>query len=114
MPKVVINRCHGGFGLSNKAIELLFEMKGWDLDKDDSSESYTVYYKKTSEGNEYFYEGDLERDDSELVTVVEKLGEEANGWAADLKIVDVPDDVKWYVDEYDGLEWVAEEHRVWQ
>jgi hypothetical protein len=89
-------------------------MKGWEMTKDTSNERFTVYFKGTNtEESPEFYEGDLERDDSELVAVVEKLGEEANGWAADLKIVEIPDDVKWYIDEYDGLEWIAEEHRKW-
>ena len=32
---------------------------------------------------------------------------------AELKIVEIPDDVNWYVEEYDGKEHVAELHRVW-
>jgi len=27
--------------------------------------------------------------------------------------VEVPDDVDWYVEEYDGLEHIAERHRTW-
>ena len=30
-----------------------------------------------------------------------------------LTIVDVPDEVKWHIHEYDGLEHVAEDHRTW-
>ena len=26
----------------------------------------------------------------------------------------IPDDVEWYVEEYDGIEWVAEVHRTWR
>jgi len=53
------------------------------------------------------------RSDSDLIAVIEQLGEEANGWAADLAVVDIPEDVKWYIDEYDGIEHVAEIHRTW-
>jgi len=27
--------------------------------------------------------------------------------------VEIPDDVKWHIHEYDGLEHVAEDHRTW-
>ena len=32
---------------------------------------------------------------------------------AELKIVEVPDDVVWEIDEYDGLESISEVHRRW-
>ena len=35
------------------------------------------------------------------------------GFAANLKIVEVPDDVNWEVVQYDGLEHIAEKHRTW-
>jgi hypothetical protein len=42
------------------------------------------------------------------------MGDAANGWAAELKVVEVPDDAEWFVDDYDGREWVAEKHRTWE
>jgi hypothetical protein len=60
-----------------------------------------------------FHDSDLERNDPVLVQVVEELGEDANGAHAELKIVEIPDDVEWQIDEYDGVEWVAEKHRTW-
>jgi hypothetical protein len=39
--------------------------------------------------------------------------EKSSGVYAELKIVDIPDDVEWEIDEYDGKEWVAEVHRTW-
>jgi len=48
-----------------------------------------------------------------LIAVIEELGEEANGRCAEIAIVEIPDDVEWEVDEYDGKEWVAEIHRTW-
>ncbi len=89
--KIVINRCHGGFSLSDKALAL---------------------YNKLS-GNKDTYDRDIERDDPHLVKVVETLGKEANGRYAALTIVDIPDDVEWQIEEYDGREWVAEIHRTW-
>ena len=90
--KIVINRCHGGFSLSDKALVL--------------------YYKLS--GNEGMYSRDIPRDDLHLVKVVETLAKEANGRYAALTIVDIPDDVEWQIEEYDGMEWVAEVHRIWQ
>lgn len=49
----------------------------------------------------------------DLVDVVESLGEKANGRHARLKIIEIPDDVNWEIDEYDGYEHVAEVHRTW-
>jgi hypothetical protein len=48
-----------------------------------------------------------------LVAVVEELGKEANGTYSELKVVEIPSDVKWHISEYDGDEWVAENHRTW-
>jgi hypothetical protein len=54
-----------------------------------------------------------ERSHPLLIRVVEELGTEANGDCAKLKIVEIPDDVEWSIEEYDGNEWVAETHRRW-
>ena len=32
---------------------------------------------------------------------------------ANLKMVEIPDDVEWEIADYDGKEWVAEKHRTW-
>ena len=53
------------------------------------------------------------RQDPDLVAVVEKLGEKANGSFADLKVVEIPDGVNWQIEEYDGLEWISEVHQTW-
>ena len=57
--------------------------------------------------------GAYERTDPDLVAAVEALGEEANGLRASLLVVEIPDDVDWYIEEYDGHEWIAETHRTW-
>ena len=44
----------------------------------------------------------------------EKLGEAAShGLGSSLYVVEVPDDVKWTITDYDGVEQVEEVHRVW-
>ena len=92
--KVVINNCYGGFSLSEAGIARYIELKGTEL-------------------TDNFYDRDIPRDDAVLILVVEELGDAANGLCADLKIVEIPDEVDWYVEEYDGNEWVAEKHRTW-
>jgi hypothetical protein len=122
MTKVVINRCHGGFGLSNEAFELLLQRKGIEFEtlpsKYPLGDQQVDYYHKGHAGEEKHFISDYdfydERDDADLVAIVEELGEKANGWAANLAIVEIPDDIIWYVEEYDGQEWVAESHRTWR
>jgi len=91
--KVVINKCHGGFGLSKEAENKYKELAG------------------ISDPN--FYSGFITRTDEHLIAVVELLGSAADSRYSELKIVDIPEDVDWYIEEYDGLEWVAETHRTW-
>jgi len=103
--KVVINRIHGGFDLSKEAVELYAQLKGITLQNwDESLEAYT-----DDAANPYM----MARDDPDLIAVVEKLGEAANTWLSSLSIVEIPEGVNWYIEEYDGLEWVAERHRKW-
>ena len=91
--KVVINRRHGGFGLSSRASR--------------------EYCRLAAISENDFDDYRVARDDPNLVAVVEQLGQAADGDCAQLKIVEVPDDVEWSIQEYDGLEWVAEQHRTW-
>jgi hypothetical protein len=122
--KVVINRCHGGFGLSDEAFALLLNLKGVKYEIKLAQVAIGVKEKEfyaaghLGDGDyyldQYDYCDNSQRGNPDLVAVVEQLGEGANGWAADLKIVEIPDDVKWHVAEYDGLEWIAENHRTWR
>lgn len=95
MQKIVINACFGGFGLSTKAIkrykELLVAQNDVCYDDDD----------------------EIRRDDPYLIQVVEEMGEEAADWLSKLKVIEIPDDVDWVIEEYDGFEHVAEAHRTW-
>ena len=94
MQRIVINKCYGGFGLSKEAIDLYKTKVGMEED-----EPLFVY--------------DLYRADPDLIEVVEELGEKAEGDCAKLKIVEIPDGVKWTIEEYDGMEWISEVHRTW-
>ena len=77
-----------------------------------TDEERIVYNEKYSE--QTCYEGDIERNDPDLIRAIEIVGtEEASGKYASLKIVEIPDDVEWQIEEYDGSEWIAEKHRIW-
>ncbi len=91
--KVVISDCYGGFGLNEKAIARYNELSGRDISYDD-----------------HF---DIDREDEHLIQVVEEMGEEANAACSKLVIIEIPNDINWYIEEYDGTEWVAEIHRTW-
>jgi len=104
MVKVVINRCFGGFGLSKEAQELYAQKKNLDPGK----------WTKSYEGYSYLDIYDITRDDPILVEIVETLGSKANGFASDLAVVEIPDNIEWHIHEYDGREHVAENHRTWR
>ena len=38
---------------------------------------------------------------------------EANGHGAELKVVAIPDDVRWQISDMSGVEHVSEVHRTW-
>ena len=117
--KVVINRCFGGFGLSEEAFDLLLQKKGVAFEKGDNKKfGLTHYYQKDHVGSDDHYISQYDyirnRSDEDLVAVVEELGVgTASGEYAELKIVEIPDNVNYIVEEYDGLEHVAEAHRTW-
>ena len=91
MKKYVINTCFGGFGLSPEAIEMM-----------------GASYDEMDWGDKMGF-----RSHPKLVEVVEALGEKANGRFASLKIVEVPARVVVWLQDYDGREHLAEEHRTW-
>jgi len=91
--KIVINKCFGGFSLSEKA-EKRLRKNAKITDKD-------------------WYSRSVSRDDPFLVEIVETMGKKANGKFAELKVVEIPDGVDWEIEEYDGQEWVSEKHRTW-
>jgi hypothetical protein len=119
--KVVINRCFGGFGISNLAFEKLLERKGVEFQKVPAKfkfhDDVFDYYKAGSEQSDATYISEYEfyeqRNDPDLIAVIEEMGKDSWGWASELAIVEIPDDVDWHISEYDGLEHVAENHRTW-
>lgn len=132
--KVVVNRCFGGFGLSDAAILKLAATdcahikrheprayyggrEGWETkfaeDKARTGFMSILVIDGKIITDEHRGDGGNARACPRLVTVVEEIGAEADGRCAKLRIVEVPDDAKWEIDEYDGNEHVAETHRTW-
>ncbi len=104
MKKIVINRSYGGFGLSQEALEWLKE----------NSEDLSPYIEYCRSGRLCFYDADLFREHPDLIAVVETLGsEEASGDHSSLKIVEIPEDIEYVIEEYDGKEKVCEKHLEW-
>jgi len=99
--KIIINNSIGGFGFSKEALEM--------------------YFKKCTENRPYpepipkYYHGSgLPRNDKNLVEIVELLGERSWGENSVLKIVEIPDNILWYiVDDESGIESIHENHRIW-
>lgn len=82
--QVVINRCYGEFEISPEAERILLETLGEDA----------------------FYE--MERHDPIFVSLVEKMGERANGSFAKLAVEEIADGLDYDIDEYDGFESITE------
>jgi hypothetical protein len=112
---IVINTCHGGFGLSHGAQIAYLERSQipYRLVARDDRHSNQRYGPMVMVKGKHWYDKDIPRDDSVLVTVVRELGLAANGEHARLKIVRIPANVDWQIDDYDGKEWVSEKHRTW-
>lgn len=119
--KVVINACFGGFSISAKAVRRARELGAeWAR----PGRGCTLYGETFSDGTVYtpFSQSmpDSGRPEAEyradpiLVRVVEEMGDAANGMCAKLRVVEIPDGVKWTIQEYDGYEHVAEAHRTWE
>lgn len=88
--KIVLNKCFGGFSLSQEGVEFL----GLEWDG-------------------YGHCDDIDRCDPKLVECVETLGGKANGSLARLVVIEIPDDLNYTIENYDGIERVEEVHRSW-
>jgi hypothetical protein len=114
---IVINNCHGGFGLSWDAQIAYLDRAGiaYTLGDRESRDDTIRFGQEIMLATGWpWYDREIARDDSVLVSVVREMGSEANGNFAQLKIVKIPGDIEWTIDDYDGLDWVAEKHRIWR
>ena len=137
MKKVILNKCFGGFGLSKEAYELYAKKKGIsvfhytqeNLKKEiytyatDDNRTFDFYFTKDFGDNVYISDEDFKkyflnldekfREDKTLIEVVEELGEKANSMYSDLKIIEIPDDLEYVIDDYDGIETLHQKVKEW-
>lgn len=138
--KIIVNRCYGGVSFSDKAVELYAKRKGltlypeevpllktyWTVPREDrgtylDGQDYRNATPAERSVSDNFYEANTisqfpsqkDRYDPDWVAVVEELGEEANGDCAELEVVEIPDDVNWEIENYDGYETIREVSRTW-
>lgn len=128
MRKIILNKCYGGFELSRKAYELYAKKKGLELytytntiennkckyKYSDGSDFFMIYFTKDFGNNVEISKEDYEkyvlylsetaREDKTLIEVVEELGKKASGRCGELKIVKIPDNAFFIIDNYDGIE----------
>lgn len=101
MPRrILLNTRYGGFSLSAQAKQM-----------------YREFTKHIERPAHWYPDNDIRRDDPFLFQVIDILGLEASaGEYARLAVTEIPDDIPedgWVIQEYDGMEWVAEKHRTW-
>jgi len=101
--KIVINGCFGGFSVS----KIVFDKLGFKWDD-------YGFLENSHFGISYEQNYDAYRSHPNLIKVIEEIGvEQASGGCAELQIFDVPDDIEWYISDYDGWETIHEKHRKW-
>lgn len=138
MKKVILNKCFGGFDVSKEAYMLYAKKKGPTLYLYESEFINRKFiYKKVNDDNSIFrhyfikdmgdnveisnedyekyclYLKDEHREDPILIEVVEELGEKASGRFGNLKVVEIPDDLEYVIDEYDGIETLHQKVEEW-
>lgn len=138
--KIILNKCYGGFGVSPDGYKKYCEKKGlpcfvydakigdfYTFVKTDSPSDYARYstkdfgniisandfYALTAKNDCQVYLSRDYRTDPVLIEVVEELGDEVNTFYSRLIIVDIPDDMNYVIDDYDGIETLHERVQVW-
>lgn len=137
--KVILNKCYGGFDVSDKGYKLYAKKKNIplyvykedystrprrckkinDIINDTTQISYFTKdfgdcFEPTEEDWKYnLWLDEKYREDAMLIEVVEELGEKANGRFGKLVVVEIPDGMKYVIDNYDGIETLHEDVPVW-
>ena len=128
--KVVVNNCYGRFGLSPKAKERYWGLKGKQVFFYARERGTPKARKASADANPLLVEAlfkdygplvnlaevpleefarseTIERHDPALVQVVEEMGKAADGWRAQLMVMEIPDGVDYIILDYNGKESVA-------
>jgi hypothetical protein len=113
MVKVVINKSIGAFSVSREVVIRLREMNCHGAFEEVLEGEHWSDGELRDLREDHYFLDEVERDDPRLIAIIEELGERASP-DTELKIIEIPDDVEWYVDESDcGVEFVREKHRIW-
>jgi hypothetical protein len=118
MRKIVITRSYGdqdsgGFCLSHQAFLRLRELGQADALREVDGGAYWPLAASPLEPSFNRCGALIPRDDEKLIHVVEELGAAANGHAVELKIVEIPAQTSWKIEQIHGREHVSEVHRTW-
>ena len=138
--KVILNKCFGGFDVSDAAYELYAKKKGITLYKytenidREMTREYTrvelgdrvgimTHYftcdfgkhpdEKSIDWDKMLYLNSEHREDKTLVEVVEELGKAASGSFGELVVVEIPDGMEYVIDDYDGIETLHAKVETW-
>ena len=128
--KIILNKNFGGFHVSTigyyeyakrKNIELYrYEAKGSIRDtiytKTDSNVLLPYYFTKDFGNNVTISDEDYEkynlrldeeyREDKTLIEIIEEFSDKASGELGSLKVVEIPDNSFYVIDNYDGVETI--------
>ncbi len=113
MKKIVINKSYGNFSVSHQAFLRLRELGQQDALKETDLGAYWPEAATPKEPSLNQCGILIPRDDLKLVQVVEELNGAANGHGAELRVVTIPDDVRWEISAVGGVEHISEVHRTW-
>lgn len=86
--KLVINDGYGGFGLSEKALDKWYRLSLKNYRNKDTNELKKLIL---------FNGNSIPRNDKNLISIVEEIGEEAEISSSDLLIVKIPNDTPFYI-----------------
>ena len=131
--KIAINRKDNDFSLSGEAVAELVKL-GFKISLTESSTGNYInpdaeIIDRENGLSEFNYDRFILNDDRDirndkyhiwdlrtnlqLITVIEKLGSKASGLKSKLKVVEIPDDIKWRLVGCGKPEYIEEEHRIW-
>ena len=114
--EIVINKCYGGFGISLEAAREL-RKRGCKLALESAIFEGEKYSDGSIQDTNFGYwvspPDEIRTDPIFIALLKEKGSKFCSSNLSELELVEIPDGVKYTIEEYDGIEWIAEEHRTW-
>jgi hypothetical protein len=114
---IAIAKTSEGFRLSQSAKLKYLDRTGtkYELIDQPDREKQIKFGPRIFVKKQEFNEWNIDRDDPALISILKEMGNSA--FANDnveIKIVEVPADVRWIIQMNIHGEWVAEAHRIWE